>query len=187
VKHFALFVLFLGSPSLAAAAKPRSQQKSIEILGSTLVLKDEKKSATQYLAEYIPANETLDDFTKMFAVWGQFDGSSALSQVKAKIQFVDSRKGSDPVANFKVFQYEDKKSYGLDFLISQGGLMEHNVWYYTDVKGGVLAYQYVRRHYDGKSVQSAEDFIKAVPKVGNRILPLFSKTSALPQPIHTRN
>ncbi len=56
------------SSAKAPAAKSQPQQKSIQILGTTLELKEEKKLAKQYLGEYIPATETFDNFTKMFAV-----------------------------------------------------------------------------------------------------------------------
>lgn len=155
--------------------------KSIAILGSSLVLKNEKRTADQYLAEYIPDSETFDNFTKMFAVWGRLDGSTAESQAKAKVQFVNSRKATDPVANYNLFQSVDKKTFGLDFLISDGGIMEHNVWSFQNVKGGVLAYQYAERHYEGKSAQSDADFIKGIPAVRDQALN-FIKASALPKP-----
>lgn len=168
-------------PRKHAAAKSKADSKSIKILGTTLVLKEEKKTETQYLAEYLPAIETFDDFTKMFAVWGYLDGTNAVAQAKAKIQFVNARKATDPVANYKLYQTEDKRSIGLDFLISEGGVMEQNVWYFTDVKGGALSYQYARRRYEGKSPQSAVDFINETPEVASKVLTYF-KNKALPRP-----
>jgi hypothetical protein len=159
----------------------RAETKSVTVLGSPLVLKNEKAASGQYLAEYIPEGETFDNFTKMFAVWGRLDGSDAQSQVKAKIQFVNSRKATDPVANYSAFQSDDKKTFGLDFLISEGGVMEHNVWSFENVKGGVLAYQYAERHYEGKSTQSSADFIKGIPTIRDQALKFF-KTAQLPRP-----
>jgi hypothetical protein len=177
-----LFVLPLQAACLlTGGAGAETSGKSIIVLGSPLVLKNEKSTADQYLAEYIPLNETFDNFTKMFAVWGRLDGSDAQAQVKAKIQFVTSRKITDPVANYSAFQSDDKKSFGLDFLISEDALMEHNVWSFQNVKGGVLAYQYVRRHYEGKSAQSGADFIKEIPSVRDQVLTFF-KTASLPRP-----
>jgi hypothetical protein len=172
------FCLFAGG---LRAQPPQSPSKSVSVLGTALILKDEKRTADQYLAEYIPEAESFDNFTKMFAVWGRLDGSDAQAQVKAKIQFVTARKASDPMANYNAFQSEDKKAYGLDFLISEGAVMEHNVWSFQNVKGGVLAYQYARRHYDGKSSQSAADFIREIPSVRNQVLGAFKSTS-LPRP-----
>lgn len=121
---------------------------SVEFLGTVMVLKEKQKAKTQYIAEYLPAGETFDNYTKMFAVWGWLDGADAASQAKAKVQFVNSRKGKDLVANYKLYKADDGASFGLDFLISEGRIMEHNVWYFTNVNGGVLAYQYVRRNYN---------------------------------------
>lgn len=172
-----LFILFVAMASPLKADMP----KSVTVLGAALVQKEEKQNAKQYLAEYIPEGENFDNFTKMFAVWGQLDGSDAESQVKAKMAFVQARKGKDPLANYSLFQSDDKKTFGLDFLISEGTVMEHNVWTFQNVKGGVLAYQYARRHYDGKSPQSAEAFIKEIPSVGGQVLKFF-KESQLPRP-----
>ena len=184
MKRLFSLVLLVLFPLLAtgnARAEPVVTAKSITVLGSPLVLKDEKKAADQYLAEYIPEGETFDNFTKMFAVWGRLDGTDAAFQAKAKIQFVTARKSSDPLANFNAFQSDDKKMFGVDFLISEGAVMEHNVWTFQNVKGGVLAYQYARRHYDGKSTQSAESFIKEIPTIRDQTL-TFLKTAPLPKP-----
>src|SRR5262249_18327277 len=176
-KAIVSFMLLIQAACLFAV----ETNKSITVLGVSLVMKDEKRTADQYLAEYIPEGETFDNFTKMFAVWGRLDGSDASSQVKAKIQFVNSRKGTDPVANFNAFQSDDKKTYGLDFLISEGGVMEHNVWTFQNVKGGVLAYQYAERHYEGKSTQTDEEFIKGIREIRDQVFNFF-KTSPLPKP-----
>ena len=165
---------------MAAERKPVAAA-TIQVLGTTLTLKEEKKLPKQYLGEYISSEESFDNFTKMFAIWGRLDGQDAITQVKAKVQFVNARKGTDPVANYKLFIGDDKKSYGLDFMISEGGVIEHNVWNYTNINSGVLSYQFVRRHYEGKSAQSAQDFIKSAPQVGSEVLTFF-KTGSLPKP-----
>ena len=59
--------------------------------------------------------------------------------------------------------------------------MEHNVWSFQNVKGGVLAYQYARRRYEGKSAESAEAFIKGIPAIRDQALTFF-KAAALPRP-----
>ncbi|MBL7685448.1 MAG: hypothetical protein JNK65_05375 [Deltaproteobacteria bacterium] len=155
--------------------------KSIVVLGKTLVLKEEKNTNNQFLAEYIPNEENFKNFTKMFALWGRLDGSTADSQVKAKVQFVNSRKGKDPVANYNLFQSNDKKMFGLDFLISEEGVMEHNVWAFQNVNGGVLAYQYVRRYYVQNNSSGDENFIRGIPEIRNQILQFF-KEAILPRP-----
>ncbi|HEX5036078.1 MAG TPA: hypothetical protein VFX30_02865 [bacterium] len=182
MKHLIRFLVLIQAVCLfSAGVNAETAGKSIVVLGAPLVLKNEKSTAGQYLAEYIPENETFDNFTKMFAVWGRLDGSDAQAQMKAKIQFVASRKGTDPLANYGAFQSDDKKTFGLDFLISEGGVMEHNVWSFQNVKGGVLAYQYVRRRYEGKSAQSGENFIKEIPSIRDQALTFF-KTASLPRP-----
>lgn len=181
--RWALFIFVIIQGISWTGAKPGfgAESQSILVLGTPFVLKEEKKTATQYLAEYVPEGENLKDYSRMFAIWGLLNGSDAQSQVKAKIQFVKSRQGKDPVANYSLFQNNDKNMFGLDFLISEGGLMEQNIWTFQNVKGGVLAYQYVRRHYDGKSAQSGSDFIREIPSVRNQVLTFFN-TTTLPRP-----
>jgi hypothetical protein len=181
--RWALFIFVVIQGMIMLAAKPGmgAESQAITVLGTALVLKEEKKTATQYLAEYIPEAENLQNYSKMFAVWGRLDGSDASSQANAKIQFIKSRQGKDPVANYNLFQSNDKKMLGLDFLISDGGIMEHNIWAFQNVKGGVLAYQYVRRHYEGKSTQPGSDFIREIPSVRDQVLKFFN-TATLPRP-----
>ncbi len=169
------FCLASSKPVVAVAAK-----KSITILKTEFVKKEEKQDASQYLAEYLPVGEDFDHYTQMFAVWGQLNGSTPESQVKAKVEFVKSRKPTDPVANYSLFK-SDENGYGLDFLISEGPITEHNVWYYTRVKGGVLAYQYNRRYYAGQKASSAKEFIEQIPKIRNQILEAL-KSKNMPVP-----
>jgi hypothetical protein len=181
------FCASVSHPSPARAAekpvlKPGSAiAPSVRIAGTTFELKDEKQAAGTYVAEYLPAGENFERFTRMFAVWGQQDGSTALAQVKAKIQFVEARKGTDPVANYKVFKAEDENAYGLDFLISEGAVLEHNVWYFKSFKGGVVAYQYARRHYRGADGQATRDFFGQIGPAGSEVLAFF-KANPLPVP-----
>ena len=172
----------LPSPASAAETVLRPAiAHSLRIAGTTFNLKEEQQGTSSYVAEYLPAGENFDQFSRMFAVWGQPDGSTALDQLKAKVQFVEARKGTDPVANYKVFTAPDEGSYGLDFLISEGAILEHNVWYFKNVKGGAVPYQYARRHYRGKSMPAARDFIAEIGPVGAEILSFF-KANPLPMP-----
>ena len=175
----------LPSPARAAekpVLKPGSAiAPSVRIAGTAFELKDEKQATGTYVAEYLPAGENFDQFTRMFAVWGRKDGSTALDQIKAKVQFIESRKGTDVVANYKVFKAEGEDSYGLDFLISEGVILEHNVWYFKNVKGGAIAYQYARRHYRGEDRQATKDFFTRIGPVGAEVLAFF-KANPLPVP-----
>lgn len=175
----------LPSPARAAEKallKPGSAiAPSVRIAGATFELKEEQRGTSTYVAEYLPAGENFDQFTRMFAVWGQQDGSTALAQLKAKVQFVEARKGTDVVANYKVFKADGEDSYGLDFLISEGAILEHNVWYFKNVKGGAIAYQYARRHYRGADGQATRDFFTKIGPVTNEVLAFF-KANPLPMP-----
>lgn len=176
--------LLLPSAASAAPTGPKpvpSIASSVRIAGTTFELKEEQRGTSSYVAEYLPAGENFDHFTRMFAVWRQQDGSTALAQLKAKVQFLAARKGTDPVLNYTVFVAQEEGSYALDFLISEGAILEHNVWYFKNVKGGALAYQYARRHYRGESAQAASDFIAGRGPVTAEILAFF-KANSLPVP-----
>lgn len=168
-------------PQVKKITEEKILQKVIVLNGVKFTLKDEKKSSQSYLAEYLPDGENFDQFNQMFAVWGSKDSTTLSDQVKAKVQFVNSRKSTDPVANFKLFVGDDKKSYGLDFMISEGNIIEHNLWYFTESKKGKIMYQYVRRNYKELSRVPASEFISEVPKVRNEILAEFKKIK-LPKP-----
>ena len=182
MKYLIIACLFVGQFSVAGpqtvAAVPT--QKSVTLLKTEFIQKEEKQTTSQYLAEYLPAKEDFDHYTQMFAVWGLLDGSTIESQVKAKVEFVKSRKPKDPVANYNLFK-SDENGYGLDFLISEGPITEHNIWYYIKVKGGVLAYQYNRRYYAGQKTSSAKEFIEQIPKIRNQILEAL-KSKDMPVP-----
>ena len=177
-------VIFFLIPAISlwpAESGMATEGPAVTVLGIPFFLQEEKKNPTQYLAEYLPQGENFQNYSKMFAVWGRLDGSDASAQVNAKVQFVKARQGKDPMANYNLFQSNDKKMYGLDFLISEGGVLEHNIWTFHNVKGGVLAYQYVRRYYEGKSSGSESEFIKAIPSIRDQVLKFFN-TANLPRP-----
>lgn len=182
MKYLIVFTLFLSQLCIASSKTTTvaPNKKTITILKAKFVQKEEKQNASQYLSEYLPAGEDFENYTQMFAVWGLLDGSTIESQVKAKVEFVNSRKPADPVANYTLFK-SDENGYGLDFLISEGPITEHNIWYYIKVKGGVLAYQYNRRHYKGQKVSSAKEFIEQIPKTRNQILEVL-KSKNMPIP-----
>ena len=66
-------------------------------------------------------------------------------------------------------------------MVSDGAIVEHDVWLYKDVKGGVLAHQCVYRHYEGRPGRSTEVFIRAIPAAGSKAM-RFMATHDLPRP-----
>lgn len=151
-------------PAHAAADQPVS--KTVSILGKALELKDTQggKSGQAFIAEYIPAGETFDNFTVMFA--SRFTPSSTLDAMvsaQATAKRIQDRQQSDPVANAAVFKAPDNKSVVVDFLMSQGNIFEHNIFRYYKTSKGLVSLQIARRVYDNKTNESeVQEFIKGI-------------------------
>jgi hypothetical protein len=158
-----------------AVASPT--QKSVTILGKTLSTKGKEGGAPGQpaLCEYIPANETFDNWTLMFALrftpGDKLDpkASAILTAEKVKSLRASSK---DPVANAAVFESKDGKSVNVDFLTSSAKpeVFEHNVFRYFKVPGGMYSYQIARRIYGTPSNQDdIGKFIKDIPAQRERI------------------
>ncbi len=103
-----------------------------------------------FLAEYIPANETWDNWTKMLAV--RFVPGVDLDRRASAKQTADNitaLKETDPIANVNVFWNEEKKEAIVDFLISSQvpQFLEHNMFRFLKVPKGIVSFQIARRVY----------------------------------------
>jgi hypothetical protein len=127
------------------------------------------------LIEYIPANETFDNWTVMFAerfVPGKALDPKASAQATAlRVQGL-KLSGQDPVANAAVFQSDDGQSVIVDFLVSSAKpqMLEHNVMRYFKTAAGMYSFQFARRIY-GQTANQAEQgaFIQGIPASRGRI------------------
>ena len=164
----------------ADAQVPMSQTlpKSLTVLSHPLTLKDTKGGAAgqPFIAEYIPGNETFDNWTMMFAsrfVPGQ-DLDPKVSATTTARKIIARRETGDTVANAAVFEAKDGKSVVVDFLISQGNVFEHNIFRYFKTPKGLVSLQIARRVYDTSSNSSSDDkvkdFIKSIPTEREKIL-----------------
>ena len=153
--------------SSAQAAAESSPAKTVTVLGKTLALKDTKGGGAgeKFIAEYIPANETFDNFTLMFASRFIPDPHlDPLASAEATANRISARKQSDPLANAAVFKSDDGKSAVVDFLMSQGKVTEHNVFRYFTTPKGLVSLQVARRMYDNDTNDDEiKDFIKTIP------------------------
>ena len=124
---------------------------SLTLFNVRLVGQPPLKSPTAQIVEFISPRETLQTWTVMFAR-RQFknDSTSAKQMARDMLRHVEQRRsgGGDPVANGRLFERQDDSSVMLDFLVSENGVHEHNVWRFVDTDAGVVALQYARRAYD---------------------------------------
>lgn len=150
-------------------AEPHNLPSNIKVISTNLTLKESKGDRRAFIAEYIPKNETFDNWTTMFAVRfvdGKEQDPKAAAQNTARNINLRKEKG-DMLANSMVMESPDKKSVVVDFLISDKDLIEHNVWRFFKSDGGLVSYQIARRTY-GKD--KSTEFITSIKTRRTEIL-----------------
>lgn len=158
--------------STAAPADP-SMPKTVKVLGETLTIKNNALTEKdEFIAEYIPAGQTWDDWTTMYAVRLIPDTSlDAEASATATAERIKARKATDPVANAAVLKQDDGKSCAVDFLISAGPIIEHNVFLYFKQPKGLVSLQVARRLYAKKGEnEQLKPFIMGIPQLRPQIL-----------------
>jgi hypothetical protein len=163
--------LFAPAPAQAAQSLP----KSVIVLGKALVLKDSHGGGPgdQFIAEYIPGNETFDNWTLMFASrFSPGAGLDPMASAMTTANRISARKQSgDLLANSAVFKSSDGKSVVIDFLTSEGNVIEHNVFRYFNTHNGLVSIQIARRIYSDKATQSdIQAFIRSIKTKRNQIV-----------------
>lgn len=173
----------LWPPTQAQAAQ--SLPKSLTVLGKTLVLKDSHDggSGGKFIAEYIPGDETFDNWTLMFAsrfVPGA--GLDPMASAVATANRISARKQSgDVLANSAIFKAPDGKSVLIDFLIFEGNIIEQNVFRYFNTRNGLVSIQIARRIYVDKAKESGiQVFIKSIKAKRGQI---FNETMRADLPV----
>lgn len=163
----AIFPVVGEMQALAADQPSSSLPKSVTVLGKTLELKDSKGGGPgeKFIAEYIPGNETFDNWSLMFAT-RYVPGPNLDPMVSATAtarRILARKENGDPVANAAVFKAPDNKSAVVDFLMSSGGMIEHDVFRYFPAAKGLVSFQIARSLNEKKSSdQQVQDFIKSI-------------------------
>lgn len=156
----------VAAPFASAQAADESVETKIKFLGKELIQKENKATAEQFIAEYIPNGENFDNFTVMFAVYF-YKGhtKSAELEAKAKIAEIKVRKANgDKVANGRV-GVKDAGQAVADFVLSSGLIIEHNVMMFKSLKNGLLIHKFVRRVYRGKGASASPKVKKFFSKI----------------------
>ena len=141
----------VGAESRAGKGVPQLPETAT-VLERKLSLKSKESSASEDLvAEYVPAEETLDHWTLMFAIRIFKARLTPAQALEMKEQEVRGRRAQgDVMANSASFAKDDVRV--IDFLMSQSPIVEHNVMSFaTRPDGRLVSYQLARRYYQPTS------------------------------------
>ena len=179
-RTIATLTLTLLSCVISVHAQDPALPKQVTVLNHPLVLKENAGDGKgAYIAEYIPAEESFEHWTFMFAshfsVGTQYDPKAAAikmaSDIKAK------RQSGDALANAAVFEADDGKSVVVDFLAADTDFLEHDVWRYFRTETGLASFQIARRVYREPGKEDTEtQFIKDIRSLRNQIFKEIVRT-----------
>jgi hypothetical protein len=132
----------------AGAKKVYTLPPTVSVLERSLALKNKETSKTEDLvAEYVPAAESLDHWTLMFAVRifnGKLTPAQAAQMKEGEV--AARREQGDPMARSMSFSKSDTRL--VDFVMSQNPIVEHNVMTFQTLPDGrLVSYQLARRYY----------------------------------------
>jgi hypothetical protein len=140
--------LAVGAPEGRAAGKNPDPPPTVTVLGQKLELKNKKAGRGEdLLAEYVPAAETLDTWTRMFAVRIHHSRLTPEQAASAKAQEIAARRAQgDLLANSVGFAKGETRV--IDFLLSQNEIVEQDIIKYAPYGDGrLVSYQLARRYY----------------------------------------
>jgi len=97
---------------------------------------------------------------------------------KTHLNIQNRKKSGDLLANSMVLTSADKKSVVVDFLVSDKDMLEHNIWRYFKLNGGLVSYQIARRSY---KKEESQVFIKKIQTDREKLLKEITRAD-LPMP-----
>lgn len=165
-----------GASAAKESDKDPSMPATMKIMDHTLTLKENKLTPSgSYLAEYIPTDETFDNWTWLYGCRLVPDTSlEPQSSAIATARNVMERKANgDQVANAAVFKDNDDKRVAVDFLVSSDTpkTLEHNIFVYYKTPKGLVSLQLARRLYPVPgSNDKVKTFIMSIPELRGKIL-----------------
>jgi hypothetical protein len=136
-----------------------------------------------YKQEYLPAGQTSDHFSRMMLVESIVPGADVEHTVADKVQWLNQRKATDPVANFAILKNPKNGEMILDFLLSSDAakgeyVVEWNAYRYVSLRGkdgkpGVLLFGISRRAYG----DDATNFLRALKSMRPQEIDALAKYS----------
>lgn len=101
-----------------------------------------------YKQEYLPKGQNAEKFTDLLLVEAVKGELTIKQAADAQIQMLKERKAKDPVVNYSIIENKDKTEIILDFLMSEGDIVEWNAYRYKIVDGkAVLLFGMSKRSY----------------------------------------
>ena len=117
----------------------------------------QKPNANYYVQEYLPKNETVENFNQLITVNVFVMDVSVENAIQQKTKELTKRKETDDVCNFSVINSPDGKESILDCLLSSGkngkvDVVEFIIYRYKQIelenhKKALLIYSYSKRSY----------------------------------------
>jgi hypothetical protein len=128
----------------------------------------DKPNDIYYIQEYLPHNETVDDFNQMLTIHLFVTDISLEDAVGQKIQELTKRQETDGVCKYKVTESPDGKEFIVDFLLGESKdgemtLVEFNIYHYRQIElsqknKAIAVFAYSKRSY-GNDIS---DFFKTL-------------------------
>lgn len=148
------------APASPAAADAAAEGQSIEFDGDTYVEQFESATPDFRLMEFVRADETVDNWTKLLAVRNFMkleDPGQSAAAVGKTLQQVQ------PGAKYRLLEKEDGSEAIIDFITwpADGSYLEFNIHRYLKKPGypGLISYQFAYKFTD-TSPESQEKFQK---------------------------
>jgi hypothetical protein len=141
-----VFMCCCAHPTSPALTQDLNMPQNMNFGGSELVRKNIEHNSTTSMAEYFPKTEAPDNFSKMYVVYF-YPGHRGEPEIEAgnkKLEIKLRKDKGDIFANADVYKKESGVTI-VDFTLSEGSLVEHNVMILRKKKGGLLVQKYVRR------------------------------------------
>ncbi len=160
----------------AVPSENRIDGKTVEFDGQTLELAWEGGEPGSAIREFIPAGETLDNWTHLASIreYAAIDDPRALAA-----ETLESVKKNYPGAPHNMAENPDTGETVIDFLVGppDGSFVEYNIFKYAKrPAGGVIAQQYAVRAYG-----NTDEFVKDVlPAIQGRVIDEMTTTGLKP-------
>lgn len=136
--------------------------------------------------EYLPPDQNSSNYTQMLMIERVTGDLTVMGAVRAQVDMLNKRKGTDPLVNMKVIQNSDAGEALLDFIVSSRDpkgeyIVEWNAYRYAPVKGaadksGVLLFAVSHRAYGN---DNAKVFMERLKNIRMAQIAAFTK-AALP-------
>ena len=162
MKIFVRILLVLLLTNTVAFAQHKANNKPIKSVEKSSVKTEKEKPSSvifndetyyleysvgnnvQWLNEYLQKGENFNSFTKMFTVRSYDTSTATPEQLVANIAALYQQQ--NPLNKYQVFKGKGD-DYCISFIMTQGNIVEFNLFRYTSVKGHPLALQFVYREY----------------------------------------